>query len=55
MTTLEVNVVCKNLDALGLEVAFLDHEPITPGVPHLPKESERRNAKGDCIFEQSSW
>ena len=22
---------------------------------HLPKESERRNAKGDCIFEQSSW
>jgi hypothetical protein len=24
-------------------------------VVHLLKESERRNAKGDCIFNQSSW
>jgi hypothetical protein len=22
---------------------------------HLPKESERRNSKSDCIFKQSSW
>ena len=57
----DVVVFCKNHPRLirerrrrGLDEV---EEPVSSRLDmgHLPKESERRNAKGDCIFEQSSW
>jgi hypothetical protein len=57
----DVVTFCKNHPRLMLERrrrGFDEvEEPVSSWLDmgHLPKESERRNAKGDCIFEQSSW